>query len=42
MTSKNNIDVWNVHTHSYFGGSAYNYDDIFGIRPVIVVPKSLF
>ena len=41
-TAENALDVWNVHTHAYFGSSSYNYDDIFGIRPVIVISKSLF
>ena len=41
-TSETNLDIWNVHTHAYFGSSSYNYADIFGVRPVIVISKSLF
>lgn len=41
-SADNANDVFFVNTSGSFGGDDYNRDDGFGVRPVIVISKSLF
>ena len=41
-SSDANGSVWGVGSDGSFGRSAYNYDFALGVRPVIIISKSLF
>ena len=34
-------DVWRVHSYSDFDYGGYNFDDLFGVRPVITISRFL-
>ena len=37
-----NFSVWYVYSIGYFGDNIYGNDDEIGVRPVIIISKSLF
>ena len=42
QSSKNSNRVWNIYSYGHFSDYDYNYTGGFGVRPVIVISKSLF
>ena len=41
-SSYNTLDVWYVDSNGYFDLNYYGIDNIFGVRPVIIISRSLF